>query len=324
MSQNWRPTASLELIKARARMLKNIRAFFDERGVLEVETPLLSAYSTTDPNLQSFSTHFVNTTLYLNTSPEYDMKRLLSAYGEPIFQICKAFRDEELGPNHQPEFTMLEWYRPGFDMFQLMDEIEQLLILLNGDNPVSKQQTQRMSYAQAFKRYAGFDPHTVTAGQCLQCARDNNIEQPVGLEDDVDEWLDWLLTQLVLPSMPSDTFTFIYDYPQSQCALARLRTDEDGQQVAARFELFYGEHEIANGFHELPDAKEQRHRFEVENANRIKKGLKAASIDENLLAALDHGLPDCSGVALGVDRLLMLLTKSQEIQRVLAFSMTNE
>ena len=324
MSQSWRPTASLELIKARARMLNNIRAFFNERGVLEVETPLLSSYATTDPNLQSFSTLFSGRPLYLNTSPEYHMKRLLAAHGEAIYQICKAFRDEELGPNHQPEFTMLEWYRPGFDMFQLMDEVEQLVSLLVSDDLASTQAMQRLSYAQAFKQYAAIDPHTVTASECLQCARDNNIEQPVGLEDDVDEWLDWLLTQLVLPSMPSNAFTFIYDYPQSQCALARLRTDENGQRVAARFELFKGEREIANGFHELQDAKEQRHRFELENANRINKGLKPARIDKQLLAALDHGLPDCSGVALGVDRLLMLLTKSQEIQGVLAFGMTNE
>ncbi len=305
-------------------MLKNIRAFFDEQGVLEVETPLLSSSATTDPNLQSFSTRFSGKSLYLNTSPEYDMKRLLVAYGEAIFQICKAFRDEELGPNHQPEFTMLEWYRPGFDMFQLMDEVEQLVRLLVSEDSVSTQTMQRLTYAQAFRQYAGINPHTVTANECLQCASDNNIEQPVGLDDDVDEWLDWLLTQLVLPSMPSDTFTFIYDYPQSQCALARLRTDECGQQVAARFELFYGEREIANGFHELQDAKEQRHRFEVENASRVNKGLKPMSIDEKVLAALDHGLPDCSGVALGLDRLLMLLTNSQEIQQVLAFGMTSK
>ena len=305
-------------------MLNSIRAFFNERGVLEVETPLLSSSATTDPNLQSFSTRFSGRSLYLNTSPEYHMKRLLAAHGEAIYQICKAFRDEELGPNHQPEFTMLEWYRPGFDMFQLMDEVEQLVWLLVNDDLTSTRAMRRLSYAQAFKQYAAIDPHKVTASECMQCARDNNIEQPVGLEDDVDEWLDWLLTQLVLPSMPSNAFTFIYDYPQSQCALARLRTDENGQRVAARFELFKGEREIANGFHELQDAKEQRHRFELENANRINKGLKPARIDEQLLAALDHGLPDCSGVALGVDRLLMLLTKSQEIQGVLAFGMTNE
>ena len=305
-------------------MLKSIRAFFDARDVLEVETPLLSAFSTTDPNLQSFSTSFSGTTLHLNTSPEYDMKRLLAAHGEPIYQVCKAFRDEELGPNHQPEFTMLEWYRPGFDMFQLMDEVELLVQSLVKQLLDSAQPVQRMSYAQVFERHAGIDPHRVTAKQCQQCARDNNIEQPVGLENDVDEWLDWLLTQLVLPAMPPGEFSFIYDYPQSQCALARLRIDDEDRQVAARFELFYGEYEIANGFHELQDAKEQRSRFEQENTSRIKKGLKPSCIDENLLAALDYGLPDCSGVALGIDRLLMLLTKSHEIERVLAFGIARK
>jgi lysyl-tRNA synthetase class 2 len=305
-------------------MLKNIRAFFNDRGVLEVETPLLSSFATTDPNLQSFSTRFSAKPLYLNTSPEYHMKRLLAAYGEAIFQVCKAFRDEELGPNHQPEFTMLEWYRPGFDMFQLMDEVEQLVWLLVSEDSVSTQAMQRLSYAQAFKQYAGINPHLGTASDCLQCALDNNIEQPVGLDDDVDEWLDWLLTQLVLPSMPSDTFTFIYDYPQSQCALARLRSDENGQQVAARFELFYGEYEIANGFHELQDAEEQRLRFKRENEERVSKALAPSAMDEQLLAALDHGLPDCSGVALGIDRLLMLLTKSHEIEQVISFALKRD
>ena len=188
--ENWQPKASIDTIKKRAQMLYKLRAFFDVRDVLEVETPLLSAFRTTDPHLNSFSTDYQNKQYYLNTSPEYAMKRLLAQYQQPIFQICKSFRVDELGPNHNPEFTLLEWYRPGFSLTQLMDELALLLNAISA-SPV---EVQRESYQAIFERHAGLNPHSTSAEQCRNCALEYQIEIPVGLDDDVDEWLDWLLT----------------------------------------------------------------------------------------------------------------------------------
>ena len=298
-------------------MLKDMRAFFDVRDVMEVETPLLSSAGTTDPHIESFKTVFQDQHHYLNSSPEFAMKRLLAAHGESIYQICKAFRDDELGPMHNPEFSMLEWYRPEFDMHQLMDEVEALVSVLSDDSLAS---FMRLSYGQVFEKYANLNPHLATANDCRDCAVQHGIEQPVGMGDAKDEWLDWLLTQLVLPSLPSKKFTFIYDYPASQCALARLNENDDGIAVASRFELFYGQTELANGFHELANVDEQRQRFESENKIRLSENRPAIKIDEYLLSALEHGLPDCSGVALGLDRLLMVLMGSDLIDEVLSFS----
>ena len=300
-------------------MLRNIRAFFDERGVLEVETPLLSSASTTDPNLCSFTTQYQQQRLYLNTSPEYCMKRLLAAHGEAVYQICKSFRDDELGPKHNPEFTMLEWYRPDFDMFKLMDELGDLVQMLAQYSKLGTAAIQKLSYADAFEQAAGINPHAISADACRQYAIEYGIEQPVGLDNDVDGWLDWFLIERVIPSFPVDGFTFIYDYPRSQAALARLYRNHGGQTVAARFELFYGETELANGFDELRDADEQRRRFERENIERQARGLQASIIDERLLAALERGLPGCSGVALGLDRMLMVLAGADTLEQVLAF-----
>ena len=313
---NWQPSASLALIKRRARMLKDIRAFFDAREIMEVETSLLASAGTTDPHIESLQTVFRDQSYYLNTSPEYAMKRLLASHAVAIYQICKAFRDDELGPMHNPEFTMLEWYRPNFDMHQLMDEVEALIGVLADD---SLDSFSRLSYGQVFEKYANLNPHLATASGCRECAVQHGIEQPVGLDEQKDEWLDWLLTQLVLPCLPSDQFTFIYDYPASQCALARLKENEDGLAVASRFELFYGATELVNGFHELAIVEEQWQRFESENKVRIAENKLPVKIDENLLAALENGLPDCSGVALGLDRLLMILTAEVSIDRVLGF-----
>lgn len=297
-------------------MLKDMRAFFDAREIMEVETPLLASAATTDPHVESLKTVFHDQQYYLNTSPEYSMKRLLAGNGEPIYQICKVFRDDELGPMHNPEFSMLEWYRPGFDMHQLMDEVEALVSVL-ADHALTS--FTRLSYGQAFEKYANLDCYQATAEDCRKCALQYDIEQPVGLDEQKDDWLDWLLTQLVLPSLPADQFTFIYDYPESQCALARLAENDEGVKVASRFELFYGATELANGFHELAMAGEQRTRFENENKKRIREKKSAVAIDENLLAALEHGLPDCSGVALGLDRLLMILTGKVSIDEVITF-----
>lgn len=315
--KNWQPSASLNLIKRRARMLKDMRAFFDAKNIIEVETPLLASAANTDPHIESFSTPFRNKNYYLNTSPEFSMKRLLAENSVAIYQICKAFRNEELGPMHNPEFTMLEWYRPDFDMHQLMGEVEALVSAVADESLAS---FTRFSYADIFEKYANLNPYLATANDCLECALQHNIEQPVGLDEDKDAWLDWLLTQLVLPQLPANQFTFIYDYPASQCALARLAKNKDAVLVASRFELFYGETELANGFHELSDAEEQQQRFDADNKIRKEENKPVMAIDANLLAALESGLPNCSGVALGLDRLLMALTKTNSIEQVLSFS----
>ena len=301
--------------------MKNIRAFFDARDVVEVETPLISHYSTTDPHLDSLRTRFREQDCYLNTSPEYAMKRLLAQWQLPIFQICKAFRDDELGPDHNPEFTMLEWYRPGYDMAQLMVEVAELVRALLGQSEIDLV-FEYLSYQQAFENVTGFDPHQVTAEQCYQYSIDSHVEIPQGLTaaDDVNDWLDWLLTQLVLPAFKSDGFTFLYDYPAAQCALAKLDTGPGRASVAKRFELFFGEVELANGFYELTDADEQLNRFQRENQEREYAGKEVSCIDKNFIEALNSGLPECSGVAIGLDRFLMLSTGAASIEQVLSFA----
>lgn len=315
-------------------MLKNIRAFFDARGVQEVETPLLSHSSTTDPHLDSLQSRFREQICYLNTSPEYAMKRLLASWKQPIYQICKAFRDDELGPAHNPEFTMLEWYQPDYTMQQLMTELAALVESLclsskhvTQNNPLlANPRFEYLSYQQAFESFAGINPHLTTADECYQVARTNSVEVPQGLscdDNEVNDWLDWLLMQLVMPAFKKDGFTFLYDYPASQCALAKVSVNDQHFPVAKRFELFFGEIELANGFHELTDAQEQLQRFQLENQSRKLAGKAQGCIDENLIAALNSGLPECSGVATGLDRLLMVLTNNNCIDSVLTFSWDN-
>jgi lysyl-tRNA synthetase class 2 len=323
--KHWQPAASHETLLARALMLKNIRAFFDVRGVTEVETPLLSQFSTTDPHLDSLQSRFRGQSCYLNTSPEYAMKRLLAGWKKPIYQVCKAFRDDELGPNHNPEFTMLEWYQPDYDAVKLMAELAELvtkLCQLSKISSIGKVQFESLSYQQAFEDFVGINPHKTTARECYQFARSHNVEIPQGLgvDDEVSDWLDWLLTQQVLPGFKKDSFTYLYDYPASQCALAKIAKNEQQVMVAKRFELFFGEIELANGFHELTDASEQLKRFQFENKVRRQAGKGPGQIDENFIAALHSGIPECSGVAIGLDRLLMVLTNNATIDQVLSFS----
>lgn len=331
---NWQATASSDVLLERALMLKNIRAFFDAAGVIEVETPLLSHASTTDVHLDSLQSQFRGQACYLNTSPEYAMKRILATWDKPIYQICKAFRDDELGRYHNPEFTMLEWYRLGYDDIKLMDEVEKLIRTLVGlssnncllDSCSGEARVnfpfKRLSYQQAFEETVGINPHQTSASECHQAAAKNNVQIPQGLvidDGELNDWLDWLLTQSVLPSFKKNGFTFLYDYPAGQCALAKIALNPQQVLVAKRFELFFGEIELANGFYELTDAAEQLVRFQEENQKRVRVGKPAACIDENFIAALQHGLPECSGVALGLDRLLMVLSGSVSIEDVISF-----
>ncbi len=302
-------------------MLKNIRAFFDVRSVLEVETPLLSHYATPDPHLDSLSSRFREQNCYLNTSPEYAMKRLLADNPQAIYQICKAFRDDELGSHHNPEFTLLEWYRPGYNMRQLMAELAELVVSVFSDSAITPD-FEYLSYQQAFEKNTGLNPHQTTASECYQFAVADAVEVPQGLTiaDDVDDWLDWLLTQRVLPAFNKQGFTFLYDYPASQCALAKIENNTEQLAVAKRFELFFAEVELANGFLELTDGDEQLCRFQQENQRRAQAGKQSVDIDQRFIAALTYGVPSCSGVALGLDRLLMVLSSSKKIDQVLSFS----
>lgn len=321
---DWRPTASLEVLKLRARMLERLRAFFSSRGVMEVETPLLSAAATPDPNLDSLSCRYTGPghaggqTRYLHTSPEFPMKRLLAAGSGPVYQVCKVFRDGEAGRLHNPEFTMLEWYRTGFDHWRLMDEVDELVRLLIGEH-VALDASERLSYRDAFERHTGLDPHKATAQEFADVAHANGVHAPATLyaHHDASLWRDLLLTHLVEPHLGRSHPAYVYDYPASQAALARVRAGEP--PLASRFELYINGMEIANGFHELGDAGEQRTRFERQQHARQGDGSPAVPFDENFLAALAAGLPECAGVALGFDRLAMLAAGKQHVDEVLAF-----
>jgi lysyl-tRNA synthetase class 2 len=321
MDTDWLPSASLDTLRARARLLQHIRAFFAERGVMEVETPTLSAAATTDPQLHSLTTRYHGPgaahgrALCLHTSPEFPMKRLLAAGSGPIYQLCKVFRDGEAGRLHNPEFTLLEWYRPGFDHQRLMDEVAQLVTALLAPLPLAP--AEKLTYEEAFVRHAGINPLSADAAQLAECARRHGIDSH-GLDtQSIQDWCDLLLTHRVEPQLGRGHLTFLYDYPAAQAALARLRPDRPA--VAERFELYFNGIELANGFHELGDAQEQRKRFDNDLAVRARLGLPAMPPDERLLAALHAGLPDCAGVALGVDRVVMLATGAASIAGVIAF-----
>ncbi|HSL17494.1 MAG TPA: elongation factor P--(R)-beta-lysine ligase [Methylomirabilota bacterium] len=318
MATDWRPTASLETLRLRAEILGAIRSFFAGRGILEVETPLLAAAPVTDLHLAALSCryrgpgHDEGLRLWLQTSPEFAMKRLLAAGSGPIYALDKAFRDGEAGSRHNPEFTLLEWYRPGWDHHRLMDEVEDLLTVVLGSSDA-----ERLTYAEAFRRHAGVDPFHDPVAALAARAADLLGHTPPDLGDDRDAWLELLLSHAVEPRIGRGGPTFVYDFPASQAALARVRPGDP--PVAERFELFLEGVELANGYHELGDPAEQRRRFEADLAERRARGLPEVPVDERLLAALAHGLPDCAGVALGVDRLVMLAAGATRIDQVITF-----
>lgn len=318
MTTPWHPSASLNILKQRADLINKIRHFFAERDVLEVETPLLSPASNTDLHINSMQTHFTpageqatDHSLYLQTSPEFAMKRLLAAYAKPIYQISKAFRNGEVGRFHNPEFTMLEWYRPGFDHHQLMKEVDQLLQIILNTPPAEK-----CSYQTVFEKHLGINPHKATVSSLKQLAKKHHITIN-HMDDNKDNWLNLLLTHCIEPHIGQKKPSFIYDYPASQAALAKIRNDSP--PVAERFEVYINGIELANGFHELTDAKEQLQRFQQDLTARKKLGYPPINYDKHLLKALEHGLPDCAGVALGLDRLIMLAIGAKHISEVIAF-----
>jgi lysyl-tRNA synthetase class 2 len=311
---DWQPGADLRLLRARADLLARIRDFFASRGVLEVETPLLCRSGVTDPAIESLRVdrgRSLARPRYLQTSPEYAMKRLLASGSGPVYQVARAFRDGEAGSRHNPEFTLLEWYRPGYDHHRLMEETAELVCHCLGQRP-----HQKCSYRDLFLETLGLDPLQAGLDALERTAREHL--DVGGLAGDRDLWLDLLMSHLIEPRLAERGLCLVYDYPPSQAALSRT-ADVDGVLVAQRFELYVDGLELANGYRELTDPEEQRARFERDNVGRREHGLPEHAADEALLAALDQGLPECSGVALGVDRLLMLATGETDIRRVLAF-----
>lgn len=316
---DWPPSASLEALRLRARLLAAIRGFFAERQVLEVETPALASSGASDVHIASLDTRCRTGAgpqrYYLQTSPEFAMKRLLAAGSGSIFQICRAFRDGESGRLHNPEFTLLEWYRPGFDHHALIDELDQLMDRLLGPAPT----TRRLTYGDAFRLHGGIDPFASSTEALLSAARRAGLHVAGDGLPDRDMLLDFLFSHTVQPRLGNGR-AYVYDYPASQAALARVRAAQP--PVAERFELFLNNVEIANGYHELTDATEQRRRFAADGRAREALGLEAMPMDHRLLAALAHGLPDCAGVAVGLDRLFMVAAGESSIDAVMAFPST--
>jgi lysyl-tRNA synthetase class 2 len=310
------------MLRLRAMLLARVRNFFARYDVLEVDTPALSGAATTDPALHSFTTTYhgpgprTGETCYLQTSPEFPMKRLLAAGAGSIYQVCKVFRDGESGGLHNPEFSLLEWYRTGYDHLDLMDEVESLLReILEDIKPLSS--VQHWTYRDLFREFAGVDPFTVTIPELQALLRSRHDIAPLGLPAaELDPWLDLTLTHVIEPGLDSG-LVFVRDYPASQAALARLRPGKP--PVASRFEVYLDGIELANGFHELADAGEQRERFSAECRFRTEHGNSDVCIDERLLAALEAGLPDCAGVALGIDRLLLIASGMHGLDEVIAF-----
>lgn len=314
-SGDWQPTARLDVLRLRATLLQRVRDYFASTGALEVETPVMVGSAVTDVHLESLEVRRGDGTRagFLQTSPEYAMKRLLCAGAPDLFQVARVFREGERGRNHNPEFTMVEWYRLGMDHHALMDDVESLLrALLEPLRAVGP--TRVVTYAAAFRESLGCDPLESTARELEACLRARGIDVPVALVDDHDGLLDLAMASHVAPGFADDRLTFVLDFPASQAALARIRGP-----VASRFEAFWGGLELANGFHELGDAAEQSRRFDVDLAERARRGRPRREPDRRFLAALVAGLPPCAGVALGFDRVAMIAGGARRIDEVIAF-----
>lgn len=307
----WQPACSHDAIKARAELYAQVRAFFFERKVLEVETPILSRSGSTDPYLDSLRIE-EEQTLFLQTSPEFAMKRLLASDIGDIYQICKSFRRNEAGSRHNPEFTMLEWYRVGWNLDALMIEISKLVrCVLGCSEPTT------LTYKQAFLDVLGINPFQASLSVLRDCC-----ESRAGFdasELDRDGCLDLLVSHCIEPTLGLDQPCFLTDYPASQASLARIEKDADGDFVGKRAELYVQGIELANAYDELTDANEQARRFEQDRSLRAELGLSDVAADANLVSALKSGLPECAGVALGLDRLLMLKLGANNLSDVLAF-----
>jgi len=308
---SWKPSATIDMLHKRAELLARIRVFFNTRGYLEVETPVMARFGVTDVYLSNIKAMFRGQPYCLQTSPEYHMKRLLAAGSGPIFQLARVFRDDELGRWHNPEFTMLEWYQLNIDHHDLMREVDALLQDVLHCKPIVKK-----TYQQVFMEICDIDPLAASLSQLqhalVQVGLGNVL--PVD-EQDRDQYLFLLMSHIIEPALAAEEApVVIFNFPVSQAALAQVK---DG--VAERFEVYYQGVELANGFHELTDVDAQRQRFEQDVAARVAAGLEASAADEYLLEALSYGLPSCSGIALGIERLLALAMNQPSIASTLAF-----
>ncbi|WP_254275375.1 EF-P lysine aminoacylase EpmA [Halomonas sp. 3H] len=321
---DWQPTASIETLRDRARLIAEVRAFFAERGVLEVESPVLGHGGSTDPHLASLSARATTPAgperLWLQTSPEFAMKRLLAAGAGPIFQLARCFRDGEVGRRHNLEFTMLEWYRPGLPLDGLIEETTALVRRVLGRELGDEAGPLRCRrYRELFREALAVDPFTAPLADLRRLA-----EEQGGLamaDAPRDDCLDLLLSLVIEPQLGREGIDVVVDYPASQAALARRHRDpEDGAWVASRFELYLEGLELANGYDELTDVAEQAARFAEDNAARRAAGLPEVDVDSRLLAALEHGMPEGSGVALGIDRLIQLALGKSSVAEVMAFA----
>lgn len=311
----FEPSASLTMLSQRSLLLQNVRGFFLSRGFLEVETPLLDDQVIPELHIDPIRISSAGSYCWLQASPELHMKRLMASGAEAIFQITRSFRASERGQLHNPEFTLVEWYRRGDGLAEGMNLLDELLQAILRTQPAI-----RTTYAQAFERTVGLCPHGSTLEELNAAAyhRGAPLADPLPIADR-DELLNLLLAKFVEPELGQDRPEIIFHYPASQSSLARVIRSENGYEVAERFEAYYRGVELANGFHELRDANEQRRRFEEVNRARIANGREGLPMPERLLAALEFGLPDCTGCALGFDRLVMLAAEATSIDEVIAF-----
>ena len=307
---NWRPSANPTRLRTRACLLRDIRDFFAGEEVMEVETPLISMAGNTDPEIQSIRTDNGG---YLRTSPEFALKRLLASGSGDIFELGRVFRAGESGRSHNPEFTMLEWYRTGFSYHRLMDEVA-VLVRHCGRGKFDHWPQQKLSYRQLFVDYIELDPFDADEHDLRTKAEEYGISD---IELNRKQWLDLLISMVIQPALPEECLTFIYDFPADLAALANIRAGSP--PLAERFELYLGQTELANGYQELTNAVEQKQRFDADNRQRVTRGQEECAIDHHLVSALENGLPECAGVALGVDRLLMAITGADTISEVTAF-----
>ncbi|WP_417686616.1 elongation factor P--(R)-beta-lysine ligase [Pseudidiomarina gelatinasegens] len=319
LSDDWRPSATLDVLKQRAALLQKIRQFFAKHDVLEVDTPILSRFGVSDLHLENLScqlSNFPQRDFHLQTSPEYAMKRLLAAHGQSIYQLGKVFRDDAVGRHHNPEFTLLEWYRINFSMDQLITEVLELLVLVLGERPV-----MRLSYQQVFEQYLQINPLQASIIELQKClSRYSHISDLVAREIDRDTLLQLAMSIVIEPLFDKKAITVVHSFPASQAALAEL--NESDVRVAYRFEVYAGGIELANGYQELTDAKQQQARFDQDNRLRSQHNKPQKPVDFRLVQALESGLPRCAGVALGFDRLFMLAENLDDIRQALPFSIT--
>jgi len=311
---SWKPNTTQKTRLLRAQMLRNIRTFFDNKRVLEVETPALSQAANTDPYISSFECQNEKQTRYLHTSPEYPMKRLLAANSGDIYQICKVWRQGESGKNHNPEFTLLEWYRLEFSYHQLIEEVSELLHKLIPD---LSQKNEIRTYEDLFLEKFAIDPHIASQQDLIDCVSDNikglqikNLSR--------QDLLDALLIHCIEPDFNDKCLTFVIDYPATQSALARIRKGQ-GYTIAERFEVYIGQQELGNGYQEETDFQRNKHILNTENQERKKKQLDTMKLDQYFLEAMKQPIPECAGVAIGLDRVLMCLSNEDSIQKVINF-----